>query len=193
MPKKIKISHPTDNELVEQACKQDIPAMNKLLSRYQKKTKALIYPYIKKSSEVQDLSQEILIKLFKSIHSFHKQSSFNTWHHTIAMNTLASYYRHSSQKISSNSVNYDDFDEHYQSPITNDPQKLLMTEQSLEDIFKAIGNLPSNLQYTFILFDIIGNSYQEIATQLNCPIGTVRSRIHRARKLLSLSSTKYKK
>lgn len=175
----------TDNELINRVCHKDQQALELLLERYQKKTLFLVHRYVNSAADVQDISQEVLIRLFQSIQSFKHGSSFNTWHYRIVMNTINSYFRSPHQRFAAMAVNCEDFDDLSSNLLSdNDPQQLLIAEEMVHSLLNAFEQMPQHLNEAIILFEIEGLSYEQISAKLNCPIGTVRSRIHRARSLI---------
>ena len=132
-----------------------------------------------------DISQEVLIKLFQSIASFRQGASFTTWHYRIVMNAISSYFRDPYFKLSSAAVNYEDFDDTSPKFLDfDDPQQLLIAEEVMKMLLIAFNRMPKALSTVMRLYEIDGLSYEQIAIKLDCPVGTVRSRIYRARKYI---------
>ncbi len=178
-----------DKELVKQACNHDSYAMEQLLIRYQEKTLNLVHHYVNSHADVEDITQEVLFKLYRSLETFQFSSSFNTWHYRIVMNTINSHFRHNSQRIFSNAVNLDDFYNANQVPHSLDnPELQLQAEQTLRACQTRYATLSPELCEIMSYRDFHGGSYEEIAQKFNYPIGTIRSKIHRARNFLNKPS-----
>lgn len=179
-----------DNELIEKACNHDDYAMEQLLIRYQEKTFNMVNHYVNTYADAQDITQEVLLKLYRSLANFKFGSSFSTWHHRIVINAINSHFRHKSQRIFSNAVNLDDFYHANQTPKSFDnPELQLQAEQTLQARQKHYENLPTDMRDILSYRDFHGDSYEEIAKRFNCPIGTVRSKIHRARTIINKKNT----
>ncbi len=175
-----------DQQLIALACNNDPHAIEQLLHRYQKKTLSLVRHYVNTQADAQDITQEVLLKLYRSLASFQFDANFTTWHYRIVMNTISSYFRQSNQRLFSHAMNYDDFNESTLNiPKVSSPQQLLINEQTLQSRLKRFSKLPSKVRDMLLQIAINGDSYEYVAQQLNCPIGTIRSRIHRARLFLN--------
>lgn len=175
-----------DNSLIYQVTKGNQAALNHLLVRYQPKTERLVRQYIKCPFEALDVCQEIYIKLHRSLHQFKAESSFYTWYYMIVRNTIKNYLRQ--QKIlQDNIINVEVLREEM-SPLylksTQSPEALLIAEEAQKSLIQTLKEMPSVLCHCMLLFDVKGLSYEAIAKVMNCPIGTVRSRIYRARHLI---------
>ena len=175
----------SDNELVNLACNKDSLAMDILLTRYDAKTKYLVYRYVQSKEDVQDIAQEVLIKLYQSLGSFRQGASFNTWHYRIVMNTISSYFRDPYYRFTPLAVNYEDFDDSSINLLNiDDPNELLVADEMISMLLDIFDSMPTQLKETIILYEIEDLNYAEIAEKLKIPIGTIRSRLHRARQFI---------
>lgn len=173
-----------DLALVKQAQKGDIKAFELLVQRYQQKVGGVISKLIKDYHEIQDLTQDVFIKVYKALPNFRGDSAFYTWIYRIAINTAKNYLVAKGRRIQnsdvepneaenfSNSLEYQNFD-------TPDAE---YARQEIEKVVHdSIADLPEDLRKAIMLREVDGLSYEEIAKEMDCPIGTVRSRIFRAR------------
>lgn len=174
-----------DNELVSLACNNDEQALEQLLTRYHGKTLAMVRRYVDQTDDVQDISQEVLTKIYQSINSFRQGASFNTWHYRIVLNTISSHFRTAEKRFGPMAVNYEDFEGVAPQLLNHDsPQALAIAEELLTLLLSIIDDIPAQLREAMILYEFEGKDYEEISRLMDCPIGTVRSRIHRARKII---------
>ena len=179
----------SDQELVDRAKNGDLKAFDLLVLKYQRRVFRLISRVIKNNSEVEDIAQECFIKAFRAIHQFRGDSAFYTWLYRIAVNTAKNYLFSkgkrpialSELKKSEDSDSFDMLD-----AVSNEnPEGNMAGLQIAEAVNKAVKKLPDELSTAVILREIDGLSYEEIAEVMNCPIGTVRSRIFRAREAIA--------
>ncbi len=173
-----------DSELVRRVQQGDKAAFDLLVVKYQQKVINLISRFISDHSECYDVAQETFIKAYKALGNFRGDSQFYTWLYRIAANTAKNHLASRGRKSPAYSVDVDDA-EHFNGEsglkdYTN-PENLLMTDEIKQTIYRAIENLPDDLKSAITLREIEGLSYEEIAEVMDCPIGTVRSRIFRAR------------
>lgn len=174
-----------DKQLVE-ACQKnkDLKAFETLIKRHQNKVRSVIFKFLNTPDDLDDVSQEVFIKAFKSIQSYRYQASFSTWLCSIAINTCKD--RLKSKKIHSEKVV--NIDEHRFREIPEHPDKALERFITISEeqkiVFKEIKKLPLNQQTALILHDIEELSYEDIAKIAECPVGTVKSRLFNARKTL---------
>lgn len=175
----------TETELI-QACQtqQDLKAFEILIKQNQKMVRSVIYKFITNPDDLNDVSQEVFIKAFKSIKTYKSQSKFSTWLCRIAINSckdkLKSKSRHQ-QKV----VNIDEHDFMEIAETTNYTlEETVSASQEQKIVFQEIKKLPLNQRMALVLHDIEDMSYEEIAKITNCPVGTVKSRIFNARKSL---------
>ncbi len=179
-----------DAELVEQAKQGKMAAFELLVNRYQQKVANVIAKFIKDRHEIQDVAQEVFIKVFRALPNFRGDSSFYTWIYRIAVNTSKNHLVAKSRRIQNTQVEYEDAE----SFVSNEDHRNLDTPDAVysrgeleQTMSKAIAQLPEDLKKAIVLREVDGLSYEEIAEQMDCPIGTVRSRIFRARDAIDLA------
>ncbi|RRQ24021.1 RNA polymerase sigma factor RpoE [Guyparkeria sp. SCN-R1] len=188
-----------DKALVARARKGDRRAFDLLVLKYQHRVQRLIARYIRDPEQVFDLSQETFIKAYRALERFRGDSAFYTWIYRIAVNTaknqLASDAR-GGYMVSLNSGGSDESDEPMMEPEAlrdgGTPDALAATEELKGAIDRAISELPEDLRTALTLREMEGLSYDEIAAVMDCPIGTVRSRIFRAREATEQSIEPFK-
>jgi RNA polymerase sigma-70 factor (ECF subfamily) len=176
-----------DAELVRRVQAGDAKAFDVLVQKYQHKVINLIGRFVSDHAECQDIAQDAFIKAFRAIDSFRGDSQFYTWLYRIAANTAKNYLASRARKSPGYTVDVEDA-EHFEGEsrlkeYTN-PENLLLTDEIKRTIFNAIDRLPDDLKSAITLREIDGLSYEEIADVMDCPIGTVRSRIFRARDVI---------
>ena len=176
----------TDQMLVEKVQNGDQKAFNLLVIRYQHKVASLISRYVPQG-DVPDVSQEAFIKAYRAIGSFRGDSAFYTWLYRIAVNTAKNYLVAQGRRPPSNDLDASDV-ENFESPnalkeISN-PENLMLSEELRRVVFHTIESLPEDLRVAITLRELDGLSYEEIAVIMDCPVGTVRSRIFRAREAI---------
>ena len=176
-----------DAELVKRVQAGDVGAFDILVQKYQHKVVNLVGRFVSDSTECQDIAQDAFIKAFRAIHSFRGDSQFYTWLYRIAANTAKNYLASRARKTPAYAVDVEDA-EHFEGESGlkefDNPENLLLTEEIRATIFSAIERLPDDLKSAITLREIDGLSYEEIAEVMDCPIGTVRSRIFRAREVI---------
>lgn len=174
-----------DSQLVERAQRGDKHAFELLVSKYQRKLARLLSRFIRDPAEVEDVAQEAFIKAYRALGSFRGDSAFYTWLYRIGINTAKNYLaaqgRRAPTTTEHDAEEAEGFDDADQLRDINTPESMLMTRQIGETVNAAMDALPEELRTAIQLREIEGLSYEEIATIMNCPIGTVRSRIFRAR------------
>ena len=173
-----------DSELVKRVQQGDKSAFDVLVVKYQQRVVNLISRFVSDQSECYDVAQETFIKAYRALGNFRGDSQFYTWLYRIAANTAKNHLASRSRKSPAYSVDVDDA-EHFTGEsglkeITN-PENMLLTDEIKQTVFAAIENLPDDLKSAITLREIEGLSYEDIADVMDCPIGTVRSRIFRAR------------
>lgn len=171
----------SDEDLVNLAQLGERKAYNLLLARYYNKIEQIIYTHIQDRANVHDLVQEVLIKVYRYLHYFKENSQFSTWLHRIIQNTIKNYYREANGRLNLES----EFIDCYPS-IQFSPEYMLIPLEFGTQLESAITALSKELRQCYGMH-IDGRTYEYIAKKLHCPIGTVRSRIFRARKLLMAS------
>ncbi len=172
-----------DKELVARAKEGDSRAFDVLVQKYQFKVINLVGRYVQ-GDEAQDVAQEALIKAFRGLKNFRGDSAFYTWLYRIAVNSAKNYLMSSSKKKSSLQVDIDDAEYFDDATLMRDqhtPDHMLQTEELQQRVFQTIHELPEDLKTALTLREMDGMSYEDIAETMGCPIGTVRSRIFRAR------------
>lgn len=174
----------TDQVLIERVQNGDKQAFNFLVIKYQNKVCNLISRYISNSGDVPDVAQEAFIKAYKALPGFRGESAFYTWLYRIAVNTAKNYLVAQGRRPPASDIDAEDA-EIYETggalkEISN-PENLLLSEQLKKVVFSTINSLPDDLKTAITLREIDGLSYEEIAEVMKCPVGTVRSRIFRAR------------
>ncbi len=178
-----------DQALVERAQGGDQRAFDVLVSKYQRKLGRLLSRFIRDPAEVEDVSQETFIKAYRALPSFRGDSAFYTWLYRIGINTAKNYLVSQGRRAPT-STNFDaeeaeGFEDAGQLRDINTPESLLLSKQIGQTVNAAMDALPEELRTAIVLREIDGMSYEEIAGQMNCPIGTVRSRIFRAREAVA--------
>ncbi len=182
----------TENDiaLVERVQNGDKQAFNLLVLKYQHRIKHLVSRFVKDSSEQEDIVQESFIKAYRAISRFRGDSAFYTWLYRIAVNTSKNYLVASGRRPPNQDVEIDDSmhsrggDRLIES---NSPEEILQSDQLVAAIRESIKNLPQELKEAIQLREFDGLSYEDIAAVMHCPIGTVRSRIFRAREAIELA------
>lgn len=172
-----------DKELVARAKEGDSRAFDALVQKYQFKVINLVGRYVQ-GDEAQDVAQEAFIKAFRGLKNFRGDSAFYTWLYRIAVNSAKNYLMSSSKKKSSLQVDIDDAEYFDDATLMRDqhtPDHMLQTEELQQRVFQTIHELPEDLKTALTLREMDGMSYEDIAETMGCPIGTVRSRIFRAR------------
>ena len=178
-----------DQALVERAQGGDRHAFDQLVSKYQRKLGRLLSRFIRDPAEVEDVSQEAFIKAYRALPSFRGDSAFYTWLYRIGINTAKTYLvaqgRRAPTSTEFDSEEAETFESADQLRDINTPESLLLSKQIGETVNGAIDALPEELRTAIVLREIEGRSYDEIAGMMDCPIGTVRSRIFRAREAVA--------
>jgi RNA polymerase sigma-70 factor, ECF subfamily len=178
-----------DQALVERAQQGDKQAFGLLVSKYQRKLGRLLSRLIRDPAEVEDVTQEAFIKAYRALPSFRGDSAFYTWLYRIGVNTAKNYLvsqgRRAPTTTEFDSEEAESFEEGDQLRDINTPEHLLLSKQIGETVNAAMEALPEELRTAIMLRELEGLSYEEIAAIMDCPIGTVRSRIFRAREAVA--------
>ena len=181
------MSELVDTELVERVQGGDKKAFDILVLKYQHKIIQLIGRYIKDPSEALDVAQEAFIKTYRALAKFRGDSAFYTWLYRIAINTAKNHLVSRARRSSENEIDVQ-VAEQYEGAVRlrshDTPEHILLSEEIASTIRSAIDELPENLRVAIVLREFDGMSYEEIAKVMNCPVGTVRSRIFRAREAI---------
>ncbi len=176
-----------DQELVQRVQQGDKAAYDVLVIKYQHKIVQLVNRFVKDPSEAQDVAQEAFIKAYRALGSFRGDSAFYTWLYRIAINTAKNYLVSRSRRYSDYEVDVQDAEQVENAPQLkgmDTPDSVLMNEQIINAIKSAIEKLPDEMRTAIMLREFEGMSYEEIAQAMDCPVGTVRSRIFRAREAI---------
>ena len=177
----------TDQLLVERVQKGDKRAFDLLVGKYQHKIVSLIMRYVSDHAEAQDVAQEAFIKAYRAIARFRGDSAFYTWMYRIAINTAKNHLVSLSRRPPQSDVDAQDAEQFSVDTRLKDrgsPEHELLKEEIEQTIQDAIQDLPEDLRIAITLREMEGMSYEDIATTMECPIGTVRSRIFRAREAI---------
>jgi RNA polymerase sigma-70 factor (ECF subfamily) len=179
-----------DQVLVERAQGGDQHAFEQLVNKYQRKLGRLLARFIRDPAEVEDVAQEAFIKAYRALPGFRGESAFYTWLYRIGINTaknhLATQGRRTPTSTAFDAEEAEGFDDADQLRDINTPESLLLSKRIGETVNAAMEALPEDLRSAIVLREIDGLSYEEIAETMQCPIGTVRSRIFRAREAVAL-------
>ncbi|MEB5775310.1 MULTISPECIES: RNA polymerase sigma factor RpoE [Aeromonas] len=176
-----------DEQLVERVQRGDKNAFNLLVRKYQHKVVNLVARYVNNPGDVPDVAQEAFIKAYRALPTFRGESAFYTWLYRIAVNTAKNYLTSQGRRPPSSDVEVDEAEyygggEALQEVAT--PENLALTDEIKRTVFTAIEALPEDLRTAITLREMEGLSYEEIAEIMDCPVGTVRSRIFRAREAI---------
>ncbi|MBI0415932.1 MAG: RNA polymerase sigma factor RpoE [Nitrosospira sp.] len=178
-----------DQKLVELAQYGDKKAFDLLVIKYRGRLIRVLSRFIRDSTEVEDVAQETFIKAYLALSSFRGESAFYTWLYRVGVNTAKNFLIIRGREVIDRNITYDISDS--EGLETNNlfqdwktPERELINKQLAQTIKRALENLPKELYTTITLREIEGLSYEEIANVMSCPIGTVRSRIFRARDLI---------
>jgi len=179
-----------DQQLVERAQRGDKRAFDLLVVKYQRKLARLLSQFIHDAAEVEDVTQETFIKAYRSLSSFRGDSAFYTWLYRIGINTAKNFLVAQKRRASTTTNEFDieaaeNFEEGNQLRELNTPENELMSKQIAQTVHQALQALPEELRSAITLREIEGLSYEEIASIMSCPTGTVRSRIFRAREAIA--------
>lgn len=178
-----------DQQLVERAQRGDKQAFGLLVTKYERKLWRLLSRFIRDPAEVEDVAQESFIKAYRALPSFRGDSAFYTWLYRIGINTAKNYLvamgRRAPTTTEFDSEEAESFEDGDQLRDINTPESVLMSKEVAETVNATMEELPVELRTAITLREIEGLSYEEIAGIMNCPIGTVRSRIFRAREAIA--------
>lgn len=173
-----------DQQLVVLVQSGDKKAYNLLVTKYQHKVTSLISRYVKNQSDVPDIVQEAFIKAYRALPNFRGDSAFYTWLYRIAVNCAKNHLVATGRKPPGSDVEIADAEIYDSGDALREnasPEKLLLTKEIKKVVFNTIEQLPEDLRTAINLRELEGLSYEEIAVIMECPVGTVRSRIFRAR------------
>lgn len=173
-----------DSELVKRVQNGDKKAFDMLVVKYQQRIMNLISRFVRDKDEVMDISQEAFIKAYRALPNFRGDSAFYTWLYRIAINTAKNFLVSQGRRPPGSDIDSSDAEQYDGGDALRDtgsPERLMFRDEIKEMIFKTIDELPEDLRTAILLREIEGLSYEEIADSMDCPVGTVRSRIFRAR------------
>jgi RNA polymerase sigma-70 factor (ECF subfamily) len=176
----------TDQQLVRRAQKGDLRAFDLLVLKYQGRIGSLVSRYVSDSAEVEDVTQEAFIKAFRALDKFRGDSAFYTWLYRIAANAAKNHLVARGRRPSSDATIEDAelFDQGGALMEEGTPEEVAMGEELARVVEEALASLPDELRAALTLREFEGLSYDDIAAVLECPVGTVRSRIFRAREAI---------
>ncbi len=178
-----------DQALVERAQRGDKQAFGLLVEKYQRKLARLLSRFVRDPAEVEDVTQEAFIKAYRALPKFRGDSAFYTWLYRIGINTAKNYLmaagRRAPTSTGVDSEEAESLDEGEQLRDINTPESLLLSREIGDTVNSTMESLPEELRTAIQLREIEGMSYEDIAQIMNCPIGTVRSRIFRAREAIA--------
>jgi RNA polymerase sigma-70 factor (ECF subfamily) len=178
-----------DQQLVERAQRGDKHAFELLVEKYQRKLGRLLARFIRDPAEVEDVTQEAFIKAYRALPAFRGDSAFYTWLYRIGINTAKNYLMALGRRApTSTEVEAEDaegFEDAEQLRDINTPESMLLSKEIATTVNATIEELPEELRTAIQLREIEGMSYEDIARIMDCPIGTVRSRIFRAREAIA--------
>ena len=177
----------TDAQLVVRVQQGDKRAFDLLVLKYQHKIHSLISRYVRDQTEVQDVAQEAFIKAYRAINKFRAESAFYTWMYRIAINTAKNHLVSRSRRPPATDVDVDESVDYAGANVLLDqqgPESILHGEEVAVVVRDALESLPEDLRTAVTLREFDGLSYEDIADVMDCPVGTVRSRIFRAREAI---------
>lgn len=178
-----------DQQLVERAQRGDKKAFELLVVKYQRKLARLLSRFIRDAGEIEDVTQEAFIKAYRALPSFRGDSAFYTWLYRIGINTAKNYLvamgRRAPTSTEFDSEDAETFEDGDQLRDVNTPEAELLSKEIAQTVNDTMQELPEELRTAITLREIEGLSYEDIAAFMNCPIGTVRSRIFRAREAIA--------
>ena len=178
-----------DRQLVERAQRGDKRAFELLVEKYQRKLARLLSRFIRDPAEVEDVTQEAFIKAYRALPAFRGDSAFYTWLYRIGINTAKNYLmamgRRAPTSTEIEAEEAEGFEEGEQLRDINTPESLLLSNEIAETVNSTIEQLPEELRTAIQMRELDGMSYEDIARAMDCPIGTVRSRIFRAREAIA--------
>ncbi len=177
-------SAPTDQQLVKRVQAGDKRAFDLLVLKYQHKIISLVGRYVKDHHEAMDVSQEAFIKAYRALANFRGDSQFYTWLYRIAINTAKNHLVSRSRRPPDVDVEANEYGDYGSADVMADvdtPENLMARDQLQDKVFATLEKLPEDLKTALTLREFEGMSYEEISQVMDCPVGTVRSRIFRAR------------
>ena len=177
----------SDQQLVERVQQGDKKAFDLLVSKYQQRILNLVGRFVRNPNDAMDVTQEAFLKAYRALPKFRGDSAFYTWMYRIAVNTAKNYLAVQSRRPMEADQDYDEIEQIDSSGVLRDqatPEHMLLRDEIQDTVVNAIEDLPEDLRTAIMLREVEGLSYEEIAEVMDCPIGTVRSRIFRAREAI---------
>jgi RNA polymerase sigma-70 factor, ECF subfamily len=178
-----------DQQLVERVQRGDKHAFDLLVSKYQRKLGRLISRFVRDPAEAEDVTQDAFIKAYRALPSFRGESAFYTWLYRIGINTAKNHLLANKRRVPTSTIFDSDDSESFEEASllreVSTPENELMSKQVVDVVQSSLQQLPEDLRSALTLREIEGLSYEEIASVMNCPVGTVRSRIFRAREAVA--------
>lgn len=177
----------SDLQLIESVQRGNKQAFNLLVSRYQTKVMNLVSRYVSNAADVADVTQEAFIKAYRALPGFRGESAFYTWLYRIAVNCAKNHLTAQGRRFAANDIEIDDA-EYFSEAIglrdVASPERLILSDEIKAVVFDTLNTLPEELKMAISLRELDGMSYEEIANVMGSPVGTVRSRIFRAREVI---------
>jgi RNA polymerase sigma-70 factor (ECF subfamily) len=181
------IEDDTDQQLVERVQQGDRSAFDLLVRKYQHRVLKLVSRFVSDAAEAEDVAQEAFIKAYRALPAFRGDSAFYTWLYRIAINTAKNALVSNRRRPVDFDLDLQDpeqYERHARLKEADTPEGVLLTEEIRLAVEKALEQLPEDLRTAIVLRELEGLSYEEIAEAMDCPVGTVRSRIFRAREAI---------
>jgi len=178
-----------DSRLVERVQQGDRAAFDLLVLKYQHRVIKLVSRFVNDPAEAEDVAQEAFIKAYRAVYSFRGDSAFYTWLYRIAINTAKNALVSNRRRPVDFNLDMQDSEQYdWQSRLheSDTPEGILLTDEIRDTVQQAIEHLPEELRTAIVLRELEGLSYEEIAQAMDCPVGTVRSRIFRAREAIDV-------
>jgi len=179
-----------DQRLVDRTQRGDKRAFDLLVIKYQHKILKLVMRYVRDPSEAQDVSQEAFLKAYRALPKFRGDSAFYTWLYRIAINTAKNHIVSMNRRpveYELDSQNPDGYEANFRLRNDDSPERIAQRDELRRTLENAIDSLPEELRVAIVLREVEGLTYEEIAHAMDCPVGTVRSRIFRARDAIDKS------
>ena len=177
----------TDQQLVARVQQGEKAAFDLLVLRYQSRIINLVSRFVRNPSDALDVTQEAFLKAYRAMPSFRGDSAFYTWLYRIAVNTAKNWLAIQSRRSADSEMDYEEIERIEGNSALREyatPERLLLKDEIQATVISAIEELPEDLRLAIMLREVEGLSYEEIASVMDCPIGTVRSRIFRAREAI---------
>ena len=178
-----------DNELVARVQQGDKSAFDLLVLRYQHRIVKLVSRYVREPADALDITQEAFLKAYRALPKFRGDSAFYTWLYRIAINTAKNHLVSLSRRpteVDLENENGEQIELEELQKTIESPERLLLTNEIKDTVFDTIERLPDDLRTAITLREVEGMTYEDIAAAMDCPIGTVRSRIFRAREAIDV-------